>query len=60
MRSVMAQSAGFVIELEAYNNIAPSDSYDVCQDDFYLGDISYVHDLQHLLFGLGLNSEMEV
>lgn len=48
------------IELEVYNNIAPSDSCDVCQDDFYLGDISYVHDLQHLLFGLGLNSEMEV
>lgn len=48
------------IELEVYNNIAPSDSYDVCQDDFYLGDISYVHDLQHLLFGLGLNIEMKV
>lgn len=48
------------IELEVYNAIAPSDSYDVCQDDFYLGAISYVHDLQHLLFGLGLNSEMEV
>lgn len=48
------------IELEVYNNIAPYDSYDVCQDDFYLGDISYVHDLQHLLFGLGLNHEMEV
>lgn len=48
------------IELEVYNNIAPSDSYDVCQDDFYLGDISYVHDLQHLLFGLRLNHEMEV
>ena len=41
-------------------DIAPSDSYDVCQDDFYLGDISYVHDLQHLLFGLGINHEMEV
>ena len=25
-----------------------------------LGDIQYVHQLQHLLFGLGLNSEMEV
>lgn len=48
------------IELDVYNNIAPSDSYDVCQDDFYLGDISYVHDLQHLLFGLGINHEMEV
>lgn len=48
------------VVLEVYTNIAPSDSYDVCQDDFYLGDILYVHDLQHLLFGLGLNSEMEV
>lgn len=25
-----------------------------------LGNILYVHQLQHLLFGLGLNSEMEV
>jgi hypothetical protein len=25
-----------------------------------LGNIMYVHQLQHLLFGLGLNSEMEV
>lgn len=48
------------IELEVYNNIAPSDSCDVCQDDFYLGVISYVHDLQHLLFGLNINQEMEV
>lgn len=48
------------VELEVYTNIAPSDSYDVCQDDFYLGTISYVHTLQHLLFGLGINHEMEV
>lgn len=48
------------IELEVYNNIAPSDSYDVCQDDFYLGDISYVHQLQHILFALNINHEMEV
>lgn len=48
------------IELEVYNNIAPSDSCDVCQDDFYLGVISYVHDLQHLLFGLNINQEIEV
>lgn len=48
------------IELEVYNNIAPSDSYDVCQDDFYLGDISYVHQLQHLLFGLDIKHEIEV
>lgn len=25
-----------------------------------LGNIQYVHELQHLFFGLGLNSEMEV
>lgn len=25
-----------------------------------LGNIQYIHELQHLLFGLGLNSEMEV
>ena len=25
-----------------------------------LGDIQYIHELQHLLFGLGLNSKMEV
>lgn len=48
------------IELDVYNNIAPSDSCDVCQDDFYLGNISYVHELQHILFGLNINSEMEV
>ena len=48
------------VELEVYNNIAPSDSFDVCQDDFYLGTISYVHELQHLLFGLNINHEMEV
>lgn len=59
-RAFPADRKAGCIELEVYNNIAPSDSYDVCQDDFYLGDISYVHQLQHLLFGLGLNSEMEV
>lgn len=48
------------LELEVYNNIAPSDSYDVCQDDFYLGAILYVHELQHLLWVLNINSEMEV
>lgn len=28
--------------------------------DITLGNIQYVHELQHLFFGLGLNSEMEV
>lgn len=27
---------------------------------YYIADIRYVHQLQHLLFGLGLNLEMEV
>lgn len=31
-----------------------------CADDYYLRSVGYVHKLQHLLFGLGLNSEMEV
>lgn len=53
------KKAGCIV-LEVYNNIAPSDSCDVCQDDFYLGIITYVHNLQHLLFGLGINHEMEV
>lgn len=29
-------------------------------DMSYVASISFVHQLQHLLFGLGLNSEMEV
>ena len=35
-------------------------SVDVGQDMSYITSISFVHQLQHLLFGLGLNSEMEV
>lgn len=31
----------------------------ICKQEV-LSDIEYVHQLQHLLFGLGLNSEMEV
>lgn len=31
-----------------------------CADDYYLRSVGYVHQLQHFLFGLGLNSEMEV
>ena len=33
---------------------------DVGQDMSYIASISFVHQLQHLFFGLGLNSEMEV
>ena len=35
-------------------------SVDVGQDMSYIASISFVHQLQHLFFGLGLNSEMEV
>ena len=35
-------------------------SVDVCKDMSYIASISFVHQLQHLFFGLGLNSEMEV
>ena len=31
-----------------------------CADDYYLRSVGYVHQLQHFLFGLGLNLEMEV
>lgn len=48
-----------IISTEVHSNASP-DSYDVCQDDFYLTTISCVHELQHLLFGLGINNEMEV
>ena len=48
------------LELDVYNNIAPEDSYDVCQDDFYLGNISFVHQLQHILWELEINDNMKV
>lgn len=37
-------------------------AFPVCvgQDMSYIASISFVHQLQHLLFGLGINSEMEV
>lgn len=31
-----------------------------CASDYYLRSVKYVHQLQHLLFGLGLNSEMNI
>ena len=39
----------FDVYLFTYNNVCTQIAY-----------IKYVHQLQHLLFGLGLNSEMEV
>ena len=35
-------------------------SVDVGQDMSYIASISFVHQLQHLFFGLGLKSEMKV
>ena len=37
-------------------------AFSVCvgQDMSHIADISFVHQLQHLLFGLGINQEMEV
>ena len=35
-------------------------SVDVGQDMSYIASISFIHQLQHLFFGLGLKSEMEV
>lgn len=31
-----------------------------CADDYYLRSVKYVHQLQHLLFGLGINHEIKV
>lgn len=35
-------------------------AFSVCVGKSYIASISFVHQLQHLLFSLGLNSEMEV
>ena len=39
-----------------------NDEFLVCagSDKHNLASVSFVHELQHLLFGLGINSEMEV
>lgn len=38
------------------------DAFSVCvgQDMSYVASINFVHELQHLLFGFGINHEMEV
>ena len=48
--------------LYATKDITTLDEFLVCVglDRHNLNSISFVHQLQHLLFGLGLNSEMEV
>lgn len=40
--------------------IIRKDTLRIVYNSEYLNIIQYIHELQHLLFGLGLNSEMEV
>ena len=40
--------------------IATNEDFRALYNTTYIKYIQYVHELQHLLFGLGLNSEMEV
>lgn len=49
---------GNIVSTGVYNNIA-EDCDDVSQDDFYLRTVSYVHELQHLLLGLGKNNSIK-
>lgn len=37
-----------------------SENFYVAINRIFIMEIHYIHELQHLLFGLGLNSEMEV
>ena len=59
---------GFLFDIYGKRDILPYLYYYYATKDFSvyicgevaLPDMKYVHELQHLLFGLGLNSEMEV
>ena len=51
---------GNILYLSKGVSIDGAFSVDVGQDMSYIASISFVHQLQHLFFGLGLNSEMEV
>ena len=59
---------GFLFDIYSKRDILPYLYYYYATKDFSvsicgeiaLPDMKYVHELQHLLFGLGLNSEMEV
>lgn len=59
---------GFLLDIYSKRDILPYLYYYYATKDFSvsicgeeaLPDMKYVHQLQHLLFGLGLNSEMEV
>lgn len=45
--------------VEVHSNISPY-SDDVCQDDFYLKTVSAVHELQHLLWALGMDDNLKI
>ena len=59
---------GFLLNIYSKRDILPYLYYYYSTEDFsvlicgeeVLSDMKYVHQLQHLLFGLGLNSEMKV
>ena len=59
---------GFLLDIYSKRDILPYLYYYYATKDFSVSicgevafrDMKYVHELQHLLFGLGLNSEMEV
>ena len=59
---------GFLFDIYSKRDILPYLYYYYATKDFsvsicgevVLPNMKYVHELQHLLFGLGLNSEMEV
>ena len=59
---------GFLLDIYSKRDILPYLYYYYATKDFSvsicgeiaLPDMKYVHELQHLLFGLGLKSEMEV
>jgi hypothetical protein len=59
---------GFLLDIYSKRDILPYLYYYYATKDFSvsifgevaLPDIKYIHQLQHFLFGLGLNSEMEV
>lgn len=59
---------GFLLDIYSKRDILPYLYYYYATKDFSvsicgevaLPDIKYIHQLQHFIFGLGLNSEMEV
>lgn len=47
------------VDIDIFSNVSP-ESYDVVQDDFYLTSVSYVHELQHLLYALNIEVEVKL